>query len=155
MRRECPDDRVRASFCLNLCHAHSARSSYNSLARPMHDVHGACGYVIHDAHLHGARQRFCVHGETKSLSTSTRRGVRCSAVDESAHPLQTLLKLHDETWAGLLRNQGSKIFWEVETVPGCGVAVACPSCPDYSPEPPGRGRIIRNMLGTCDDALVC
>ena len=27
----------------------------------------------------------CVSGETKSLSTSTRRGVRRSAVDESAH----------------------------------------------------------------------
>ena len=25
--------------------------------------------------------------------------------------------------------------------------MACPSCPDYSPEPPGPGRIIRNMLG--------
>ena len=29
----------------------------------------------------------------------------------------------------------------------CAVSVACPSCPDYSPEPPGPGRIIRNMLG--------
>ena len=26
-------------------------------------------------------------------------------------------------------------------------AVACPSCPDHSPEPPGPGRMIRNMLG--------
>ena len=26
-------------------------------------------------------------------------------------------------------------------------AVACPSCPDHSPEPPGPGRITRNMLG--------
>ena len=163
VRRECPDDRVRASFCQNLCHTHSARSSYNSLARPTHDVHGACGHVIHDAHLHGAcgvlnsensvgdteagRQRFCVHGETKSLSTSTRHGVRCSAVDESAHPQQTPLMLHVETWAGLLRNQGPKIFREVEIVPGCAVAVACPSRPDCSSEPPGRGGIIRIMLG--------
>ena len=91
-------------------------------------------------------QRFCVPGETKLLSTSTRRGVRCSAVDESAHPQQTPSKLHDETWAGLLRNQGPKIFREVEIVPGCAVAVACPSCPDHSPEPLGPGRIIRNML---------
>ena len=92
-------------------------------------------------------QRFCAPGETKSLSTSTRRGVRRSAVDESAHPQQTPLKLHGETWAGLLRNHGPKIFREVEIVPGCAVAVARPSCPDYSPEPPGPGRIIRNMLG--------
>ena len=43
-----------------------------------------------------------VQGRTKALSMSTRRGVRCSAVDESAHPQQALLKLHDETWAGIL-----------------------------------------------------
>ena len=47
----------------------------------------------------------------------------------------------------LLRNQGTKIFREVEIVPGCAVKVACPSCPDYSPEPLGTGRVIRNMLG--------
>ena len=47
----------------------------------------------------------------------------------------------------LRRGQGPKIFWEVKIVPGCAVAVACPSCPDYSLEPPGPGRIIRNMLG--------
>ena len=29
----------------------------------------------------------------------------------------------------------------------CAVAVACPSCPDYYPEPPGPGIVIRNMLG--------
>ena len=46
-----------------------------------------------------------------------------------------------------LFNQGPKIFREVEIVPGCAVRVARPSRPDYSPEPPGPGRIIRNMLG--------
>ena len=56
-----------------------------------------------------------------------------------------LLKLHEETWEGLLCNQG--IFKEVEIVPGCVVKVACPSCPDYSPEPPGPDRVIRNMIG--------
>ena len=55
--------------------------------------------------------------------------------------------MHDETWAGILQKQGPKIFREMEIVPGCAVRVARPSCPDYSPEPPGPGRIIRNMLG--------
>ena len=86
-------------------------------------------------------------GETKSLSMITRSGVRLSAVDESAHTQQTPLKLHAETWEGHLRNQGPKISREVEIVPGCAVRVARPSCPDYSPEPLGPGRIIRNMLG--------
>ena len=49
-------------------------------------------------------------------------------------------------WASLLEKQGPLIFREVEIVPGCAVRVACPSCPDHSPEPPGPGRIIRNML---------
>ena len=78
---------------------------------------------------------------------STRTGVRRSAVNGSTHTQQTPLKLHVEMWEGLLRNQGTKIFREVEIVPGCAVRVACPSCPDHSPEPPGPGRIIRNMLG--------
>ena len=92
-------------------------------------------------------QRFCVPGGTKSLSTSTRTGVRRSAVYGPAHTQQTPLKLHVETWEGLLRNQGTKIFREVEIVPGCAVRVACPSCPDYYLEPPGPGIVIRNMLG--------
>ena len=57
------------------------------------------------------------------------------------------MKLHVETSEGLFHNQGPWIFREVEIVPGCAVQVACPSCPDYSPEPPGPGRVIRNMLG--------
>ena len=89
----------------------------------------------------------CVLGGTKSLSTSTRTGVRRSAVYGSAHTQQTPFKLHVETWEGLLLNQGRKIFREVKIVPGCAVRVACPSCPDYSPEPLGPDRIIRNMLG--------
>ena len=49
------------------------------------------------------------------------------------------MKLHEDTWEGLSQ--------EVEIVPGCVVKVACPSCPDYSPEPPGPDRVIRNMIG--------
>ena len=78
---------------------------------------------------------------------STRRGVRRPAVDESAHTQQAPLKLHEETWAGLLTNQGLKISQEAEIVPGCAVSVASPSCPDNSPVLPGPGRVIRNMLG--------
>ena len=92
-------------------------------------------------------QHFCVHGETKSLSTCTRAGVRRPAVEKLASPQQAPLKLHEETWAGLLQNQGLGIFQEVEIVPGCAVRVACPSCLDYYPEPPGPGIVIRNMLG--------
>ena len=91
-------------------------------------------------------RRFCVPRGTKSLSTSTLSGVRRSAVDESAHPQEALLKLHDKTWAGILRNQGPRISQEVDIVPGCAVLVACPSCSDYSSEPFGPGRIIGNML---------
>ena len=66
---------------------------------------------------------FCVPGETKSLSTSTRSGVRRSVVCESAHTQQTPLKMHVETWAGLLRNQGPEDF------PGSGnrTGVCCSS----------------------------
>ena len=70
----------------------------------LHGHHIACGthpsqisYSVHDA---------CgVHGETKSLSTCTRTGVRRSAVEKLASPQQASLKLHEETWAGLLQNQ--------------------------------------------------
>ena len=93
------------------------------------------------------RRRLCVPGEMKASSMSTRRGVRRSAVDESAHPQQALLKLHDDTWAVLLRNPGLGFSQEEEIVPWCAVAVACPSCPDHSSEPPGPGIVIRNMLG--------
>ena len=55
--------------------------------------------------------------------------------------------LHVETWAGLLQNQNLQFSQEVEIVPGCAATVACPSCPDHSPEPIGPGRVIRNMLG--------
>ena len=126
----------------NACDTHNSQNSYS--------VHGACGVLnsensVGDTEAGG--HRFCVPGGTKSLSTSTRRRVGRSAVYGSAHTQQTPLKLHAETWEGLLRNQGPKIFREVEIVPGCAVRVACPSCPDYCPEPLGHGRIIRNMLG--------
>ena len=90
---------------------------------------------------------FCEPGGTKSLSTCTRTGVRRLAVEKLASPQQASLKLHEEMWAGLPMNLGPRIFREVEIVLRCAVRVACPSCPDYYPEPPGPGIVIRNMLG--------
>ena len=58
--------------------------------------------------------------------------VRRPAVDEFAHPQQAPLKLHGETWAGILQRPGLKISQKVEIVLGCAVTVACPSCPSNS-----------------------
>ena len=142
----------RVNVILHAQHSQNSQThnSHSTIARSLHGVHVArcvqnSSNSLGDGVVRG--RGVCVRGETKSLSTSTRSGVRRSAVYESAHTQQTPLKMHEETWAGLLRNQGPKIFREVEIVPGCAVVVACPSCPDSSPEPPGRGRIIRNLLG--------
>ena len=81
------------------------------------------------------------------MSTSTRFGVGRPAVEKLASPQQAPGRLHEEAWAGLLQKQGMRISQEVEIVPVCAVTVACPCCPDHSPEPPGPGRVIRNMLG--------
>ena len=85
--------------------------------------------------------------EMKSLSTSTRCKVWRPAEKELAPSQQASPKLHDKTWVGLLMNQGPRISRVVEIIPGCVVSGARPSCPDNSPEPPGPGRIIRNMFG--------
>ena len=121
LRVESPSSRVqRVTAALhghhNACDTHNSQNSYS--------VHGACGVQnslnsLGDEVVRG--RGVCVPGETKSLSTSTRTGVRRSAVFESAHSQQTPLKLHVETWEGLLGNQGPKIFREVEIVPGCAV----------------------------------
>ena len=116
----------------------------------MHDnssgVHvNSCGALGHrnSCNLHAAG----VLGGTKVLSASTRLGVGRLVVEKLASPQQASSKLHVEMWASILQKQGPKISREVDIVPGCAVTVACPSCPDHSPEPPGPGRIIRNMLG--------
>ena len=122
------------------------------VAHIFHRIHTACMMLVVFGirRIRGETQKLGDNAsvyklETKSLSTSTRTGVRRSAVYESAHTQQAPLKLHVETWEGLSRNHG--IFREMDILPGCAVRVACPSCPDYFPEPPGPGRIIRNMLG--------
>ena len=115
--------------CCMTCTPQNSQShnSQNSPVCSLHGVHAARS-VLNSLNSVGDRveheRGVCVPGETKSLSTSTRRGVRRSAVDEFAHSQQTPFKLHVETWAGLLQNQGPKIFWEVKIVPGCAVAVA-------------------------------
>ena len=78
---------------------------------------------------------------------STRLWVGCPAVEKLASPQQAPGSLHEEVWTSILRNQGPKISRELEIIPGCVVSVACPSCPDQSLEPPGPGRVNRNMLG--------
>ena len=146
IRVESPSLRVaRVTSALhNLCLAHS-------LSIPAHNSHARMSHArcvvnsVGDTEDGGRLSR--VPGGTKSLSTCTRTGVRRPAVEKLASPQQASLKLHDEVWAGLPMNLGPRIFREVEIVPGCAVRVACPSCPDYYPEPPGPGFVIRNMLG--------
>ena len=139
-----------------------------SSSQDTHNMHGdvnSCGFVhgggmhVNSSGMHGnsrgalGHKNSChVHAAevrrgTKALSMSTRNGVRCPAVEKLASPQQAPGSLHEEVWASILHNQGPKIFREVEIIPGCAATVACPSCPDYSPEPPGPGRIIRNMIG--------
>ena len=145
-RTESPSSRVsRVTSALhNLCSVHSSSfPAHNSHAR-MADARCVVNSV---GDTEDGGRLSCVYGGTKSLSTCTRTGVRRPAVEKLASPQQASLKLHDETWAGLLKNQGPRIFREVEIIPGCAVRVACPSCPDYYPEPPGPGIVIRNMLG--------
>ena len=142
----------RVNVVLHERHSQNSQThnSHSTLARSLHDVHVArCVQNSLNSLGDGVvRARgVCVLGGTKAPSMSTRSGVRRSAVCGSAHTQQTPLKMHVETWAGLLCNQGPEIFREVEIIPGCAAVVARPSCPDHSPEPPGPGRIIRNMLG--------
>ena len=143
---ESPSSRVaRVTSALhNLCPVHSSSiPAQNSHARMFHArcVVNSVGDTVDGGRLS------CVYGRIKSLSTCTRTGVRRPAVEKLASPQQASLKLHEETWAGLLKNQGLRISQEVEIVPGCAVRVARPSCPDYYPESPGPGIGIRNMLG--------
>ena len=115
----------------------------------MHDnssVHvNSCGALGHrnSCNLHAAG----VLGGTKVLSTSTRTGVRCLAVEKLASPQQAPGSLHGEVWASILQKQGPKIFREVEIVPGVLSLWLVLHVLIISPEPPGPGRIIRNMLG--------
>ena len=128
----------------NLCPVHSSSiPAHNSHARM---PHARC-VVNSVGDTEDGRRLSCVYGGTKSTSTSTRTGVRCPAVENLASPQQAPGSLHDEMWASTFQKQGSQIFREMEIVPGCAVRVACPSCPDYSPEPPRPHRIIGNMLG--------
>ena len=127
-------------------HSTSARSLHAARNSHARMSHARC-VVNSEGDTEDGRRLSYVSGGTKSLSTSTRTWVRRPAVEKLASPQQASLKLHDEMWAGLPMNLGPRIFREVESVPGCAVRVACPSCPDYYPEPPGPGTVIRNMLG--------
>ena len=82
-----------------------------------------------------------------ALTTGTWCRAGRSAEKELAPFQQTSPKLHEETWAGLLKNQGLRISQEVDIIPECAVPVAGPACLDHSPVSPGPGRVIRNTLG--------
>ena len=117
---ESPSSRVARvnSVLLNLCLVYSSSNpAHNSHARMSH----ARCVVKSVGHTEGGGRLSCVLGETKSLSTSSRCGVRRPAVDELAHPQQAPLKLHEEAWAGLLQNQGLGISQEVDIVLVCAV----------------------------------
>ena len=129
-------------------------SSTMHVAHIFHRIHTACSDAcgVWNSRIRGKTQKLGSNtsvymGKQSHLSTCTRTGVRRPAVEKLASPQQAPWKLHEETWAGLLKNRGLRISQEVEIVPGCAVRVARPSCPDYSSEPPGQSRIIRNMLG--------
>ena len=134
---------VPHSRLFSLCSSVVSKVCNSSLSINSCGEHGSALGHKNSCNVHAAE----VRGETKSLSTSARLGVWCPAVEELASPQQAPGSLHEEVWASILHNQGPKIFWEVESVPGCAVTVARPSCPDHSPEPPGPGRVIRNMIG--------
>ena len=126
------------SLCSSVVSKVSSSSSINSCGE-----HGGASGHKNSCLVHAAE----VRRGTKAPSTSTRLGVRCPAVEELASPQQAPGSLHEEVWTSILCNQGPKISRQFEIIPGCMVSVACPACPDYSPEPPGPGRIIRNMIG--------
>ena len=101
----------RVNVILHEQHSQNSQThnSHSTIARSLHGVHVArcvqnSSNSLGDGVVRG--RGVCVPGVTKSLSTSTRSGVRRSAVYESAHTQQTPMKLHEETWAGLLTNQG-------------------------------------------------
>ena len=119
----------------------------NSLIQSFTEYHdNSCARLtaLQNSRVGGGPQ---VRGGTKRATTGSLRQVRLSAGKKRSFSQQQSRKLHEEMWASLLEKQGPRIFREVEIVPGCAVMVACPSCPDHSPEPPGPGRVTRNMLG--------
>ena len=86
-----------------------ARMHENSLARSLHGLHVARS-VLNSLNSVGDRvvrgRGVCVPGETKFLSTSTRLGVRCPAVETLASPQQAPGSVHGEVWASILQYQG-------------------------------------------------
>ena len=134
----------------NACGTHFSQNSYS--------VHGACG-VWNSENSQGRHRRWgttllCTWGNKVIEYVYSDWGQASAAVEKPFHDVgddteDFLVKMGDSRkpleYVG--QNQGLKISREVEIVPGCAVRVACPSCPDYYPEPPGPGRIIRNMLG--------
>ena len=128
-------------------HRNSCGSMHGSV---MHDnssgMHvNSCGALGHtnSCHVHAAE----VRGGTKAPSMSTRLGVRCPAVKELASPQQAPGSLHGEVWASILQNQGRRFSGRWKSYRGVQSLWPVLHVLIIPPEPPGPGRIIRNMLG--------
>ena len=101
------------SLCSSVVSKVSNSSSINSCGE-----HGGASGHMNSCLVHAAE----VRGGTKALSTSTRLGVRCPAVEELASPQQAPGSLHEEVWTSILCNQDPKISREFEIIPGvCGL----------------------------------
>ena len=123
------------------------RRGSNSVIQSFSEYHdSSCARLnaLQNSHLECGRH---VQEGMKRSRTGSLCKVRLSAGKNRSFSQQQSRKVHGEVWAGLLKKQGPLSSREVEIVPGCAAMVACPSCPDNSIEPPGPGRVIRNMLG--------
>ena len=149
--------RVNAALDSNLCRTHSARSfAHNSHARSLHDVHDACGYVIHDVNsVNSGRDGVargpgvCRDGGTKPRSTRTRdRVIRplegpSPVVDKLASDHRgESEEVHVEAREGRTSTTrcGTKL---VELRQGCEVLVKIPSDPERDLMSPGPGSSLR------------
>ena len=151
----CLDSDVLLSFRVENPSARVARvntalhqNSHSTPARSLHDVARCFQSSLNSLGDGVVRGRgVCVLGETKSVSPSTRSGVRRSTVYESAHTQQTPLELHSETWAGLLRNQGRRFSVRWKSARGVLLQWLVLHVLIILLSHLGQGSIIRNMLG--------
>ena len=95
---------VPHSRSFSLCSSVVCKVSNNSQSINSCGEHGSALGHKNSCNLHAAG----VLGGTKALSLSTRLGVGRPAVEKLASSQQTLLKMHVETWAGLLQTRARR-----------------------------------------------